>query len=443
MKKLNLFVLFAAVLFSINSFAQCAWTVNPSIQNLSCNGNCDGKIVIVLDNVPAGTTFTFLWSSGETTHYIDKVCDGFYTVTITDDKGCSVTNTYEITAPKPLEVTCEATVPTAPGTLTANVSGGTPPYSFTWNTVPPQYTQTITGVPAGSYTVYVEDANKCAGSSNCKIDEVTIVCGGRTQTMGGWGAVPNGNNPGVYLHAHFAAAFPNGLTIGCNNTFKLTSAQKVTDFLPSGTSPKALPAGNMVDNVGYKNVLAGQLVAATLSIGFDYENPNFSPASITLDNQIITNGVFAGKTVGFLVAEANKKIGGCASPYTYSQLNDALDMVNKNYDDGNVNNGNLECEEKARTMNDVATESTLSYKVYPNPFATMAHLEFSSAKNSHVTVELVDLTGRVVKSLFEGDVMKDAANTLEVNSNELRNGIYIMKIKSNDEIYNQRIYIQK
>src|ERR1043165_4191897 len=53
----------------------------------------------------------------------------------------------------------------------------------------------------------------------------------RTQTQGGWGASPAGNNPGTYLHAHFNATFSGGLTLGCypNNYYiKLTSAQAVT-----------------------------------------------------------------------------------------------------------------------------------------------------------------------------------------------------------------------
>src|SRR5205085_783181 len=58
----------------------------------------------------------------------------------------------------------------------------------------------------------------------------------RTQTPGGWGAKPAGNNPGTYLYAHFAAAFPSGLTVGVtpNYNIKLTSPQAVTNFLPSG-----------------------------------------------------------------------------------------------------------------------------------------------------------------------------------------------------------------
>ncbi len=442
MKKLKLFILAAALFMSFTSYSQCEWSVKASLTNLHCNGNCDGQILIQEDNVPTGTIFTYLWSNGSTANNIDKLCDGSYTLTTTDDKGCGVIETYTITAPKVLEVTCLATVATAPGTLTANVTGGTPPYIYSWNTIPVQTTPTITNVAAGNYQVNVTDSNGCANVSNCKIDASTT-CGGRTQTQGGWGAIPNGGNPGTYLHAHFTAAFPNGVIIGCNNTFKLTSAQAVTDFLPSGTTAKALPVGNMLNNTGYKNVLAGQLLTAVLSVGFDYENANFSPASITLDNQIIQSGLFSGKTVGFLISEANKKIGGCASIYSFTQLNNALDLVNNNYDDGTANNGYLSCSNKARLANEVISENGLSFKLYPNPFSTIANLEFTSSKMSYVTVELFDLTGRMVKSLYAGEVKQDDSKSIAISSNELRNGIYLLKINSDNEVHNQRLIIQK
>jgi hypothetical protein len=47
------------------------------------------------------------------------------------------------------------------GTATVNVIGGTPPYTYLWNTVPTQTTQTATGLTIGSYTVSVTDSLNC------------------------------------------------------------------------------------------------------------------------------------------------------------------------------------------------------------------------------------------------------------------------------------------
>lgn len=186
----------------------------------------------------------------------------------------------------------------------------------------------------GTYSDY------CMQECNTKCD------GLRTQTQGGWGAVPNGNNSGAYLHANFAAAFPAGLTVGCTKTITLTSAQAVTNFLPQGGSPKVLTASYVNPTNSKITVFAGQVVALKLSVGFDEYDANFGAGTDLLKNSVITSGTFQGWTVGQLLAEAEKKLGGCASPYTVSQLNNAVDAVNNNYVDGTADLGYLDCPKK-------------------------------------------------------------------------------------------------
>lgn len=170
--------------------------------------------------------------------------------------------------------------------------------------------------------------------------------GFRSQTQGGWGADPHGNNPGVYLQNNFAGVFPSGLTIGCatGNQLVLTSSSTVNAFLPSGTTPSLLPAGTLTDPGGsYSNVLAGQLVTAVLNLGFDLYDPNFSSNTIHTGDLVITSGTFKGWTINQLIAEANSTIGGCSNTYSASDLNDALTSFNENYDNGTVDNGFTTC----------------------------------------------------------------------------------------------------
>jgi hypothetical protein len=182
------------------------------------------------------------------------------------------------------------------------------------------------------------DIQTAPANASCEIN------GYRSQTQGGWGAQPNGNNPGAYLHAHFAQAFPNGLSIGCNNTLLLTSAQAITAFLPSGSTPSALPAGALVNpGNGYNNVLAGQLVAASLNVGFDAYDENFGTSPAPFSALIVAQGAFQGITVSELLQIANAHIGGCASQYAFSDINAALTALNENFDNGSANNGYFVC----------------------------------------------------------------------------------------------------
>ncbi len=167
--------------------------------------------------------------------------------------------------------------------------------------------------------------------------------GFRSQTQGGWGSSANGDNPGTYRDANFAAAFPNGLTIGCNNTLTLTSSAAVQAFLPSGGQPSVLPNGASID-ADFGNTFAGQLVAATLTLGFDANDPNFSSNNLSIAELIYNTGIFTGMTVGEVVAIANEVIGGCSTEYSPAQLTQGLDLFNQNYVDGTTDNGNFSCE---------------------------------------------------------------------------------------------------
>jgi len=169
----------------------------------------------------------------------------------------------------------------------------------------------------------------------------------RTQTQGGWGASPAGNNPGTYLHAHFNAAFSDGLTLGCypNNYYiRLTSAQAVTNLLPAGGKASVLNA-NATNPSSLKNVLVGQLVALKLSVSFDAADASFGQSSVALGNMIIGSGTFQGYTVAQFLAVAEEVLGGCSKAFTPQQLNETATQINQNFDDGTINSGFLLCPE--------------------------------------------------------------------------------------------------
>lgn len=177
----------------------------------------------------------------------------------------------------------------------------------------------------------------------------TLPCGGfRTQTQGGWGAPAHGNNPGKYVQNNFAAAFPNGLTVGCTYKITLTNAQAVTDYLPGGGTPAVLTT-DYTNPVNLKNNLASQLVTLTLSVQFDLYDSNFSSSSVALRDLVIASGPFKGKTIGALLVEANNLLGGCPSAYTATQISDALTSINENFDDGTKNGGFVVCPDKIIT----------------------------------------------------------------------------------------------
>ena len=99
---------------------------------------------------------------------------GVYNVVVTGADGCTATTQITINGPTAISINIDANNAGCNGGLgsaTANVSGGTPGYSYLWSDG--QVTQTASGLVAGTYTVTITDANGCT-----EIATTTISAGG-------------------------------------------------------------------------------------------------------------------------------------------------------------------------------------------------------------------------------------------------------------------------
>lgn len=318
-----------------------------------------------------------------------------------------------------------------------DITGGSTPYSILWSSG--DNVAYVPGLAPGMYSVTVTGSQGCSNtmSVTTSCDKKKDTCEFRTQTPGGWGAPPRGNNPGAYLHANFADCFPNGLIIGCANTLELTSAQAVTNFLPSGGQTALLPAGNMMNPVGYGNVYAGHLTALSLSVVFDACDPDFSPGSVTLGDAVLLSGMFAGWTVQELLDESNNSIGGCGSNYMAKKLKSALAMVNENFVDGDIDEGNVGCEEG----DPKSLINTTELSVYPNPASDLMTLELMTGSTGLVEVAIVDVTGRVVLPARSISVQADMLKQISLDVSTLQNGTYLITVLAEGSITSKTIMV--
>lgn len=149
----------------------------PISTNMSCNGVCDGTASIL---VGGGTPpYSYFWSpGGQTTQTITGLCKGNYSVLVTDSNGCTTSQNITITEPSPVLANLNATNPfcngTCDGSITANPSGGTAPYRYSWSPGG-QSSQTISNLCSGNYSVVVTDTNGCTGNANVTlVDPFTL-----------------------------------------------------------------------------------------------------------------------------------------------------------------------------------------------------------------------------------------------------------------------------
>lgn len=143
--------------------------------NISCNGFGDGKAWVT----PTSGTgpFTYVWSTtpAQYTDTASNLAAGQYTVTITDQGGCTGTNVINIVEPASLIVRLRADSVSCyggtDGSIRSTVSNGTSPYTFEWNTTPVLTAANLPGMSAGSYTVTVTDAAGCTMSASVDVLE--------------------------------------------------------------------------------------------------------------------------------------------------------------------------------------------------------------------------------------------------------------------------------
>lgn len=139
-------------------------------KNETC-GNLSGEVKILVNG--GMQPYTYSWSNGAATQNIYNLQAGTYSCTITDNSGCSITTgaITLINAPGTLALNnvsvINETCSNGLGSVQLNISGGTLPVSFYWNTG--SVSQNITNVHAGTYSCQVTDSAGCSFAVNATV----------------------------------------------------------------------------------------------------------------------------------------------------------------------------------------------------------------------------------------------------------------------------------
>lgn len=167
---------YSITLYAMDSIGVCGYedtsivviTVGkaPTLAMAGTNFLCNPGVSTATVTATGGIApYTYAWSGGAGNTNVGNITSGgTYTVTVTDATGCVGTNTVLITQPPPLTLTLATTLSTCNmvnGNATANAGGGTPGYSYSWNSSPAQTTAAATGLNGGLYNITVTDANGC------------------------------------------------------------------------------------------------------------------------------------------------------------------------------------------------------------------------------------------------------------------------------------------
>jgi len=196
-------------------------------QAVSCNGAADGKATATAaGGVPP---YSYLWSNGSTVTTVTNLTSGVHNVTVTDSNNCEMAATsITITAPQILV----GTISTQPiscfeandGSLTANPTGGTSPFTFDWSNG--MTGATNSGLTSGTFQVTITDTNGCSTvESSTLTSPLKIIVNTTVTAM----ATCNGNNDGA------ASVSANGGTGMLSYLWSTGAAGTIISNLIAGT----------------------------------------------------------------------------------------------------------------------------------------------------------------------------------------------------------------
>jgi hypothetical protein len=221
--------------------------------DVSCFGGNDGDLTIAVNGGAA--PYSYVWSSGGSGISGANLSAGNYTVTVTDANNCTSTVVAVINEPTALTLIGNdytAHCGQSDGSAEVLVNGGVPVYSYSWSTGT-STNNTISAMPAGSYTVTVTDDNGCTAQTSINIPDETgptlnvaslndVSCNGGADGSIGVATV-NGNAPFSYLWSNGTAAAVNPIlsagtytvtvtdNFGCTSTLQATVAEPAAILL--------------------------------------------------------------------------------------------------------------------------------------------------------------------------------------------------------------------
>ena len=346
-----------------------------SATNTITNPICNGGIGSIASHITGGVPpYTYLWApSGQTTATATGLSAGTYNLSVTDSNGCPFSTSATITEPGAMSVTVSGPsiiCTGSSGTLTANVSGGTSPYSsYVWTPGNLNGSSiTISPASAQTYTVVVTDANGCTASGqiavatgpsmSVSISGAHSICAGLSTTLCASVNGGTGGNQYTWLPGNLTTPC---ITVSPNST--TTYSLQVTDNCSTEASATAtlrvnpLPATAFTANLStgcaplciqfYNTTTLSQGSSATYLWTFGNgdsstaQNPiNCYPSSgrYSVNLTVISDSGCSStlSKVGMITAYAKPAGAFTFSPETPTMLNPTVQFADNSYDQYNI-----------------------------------------------------------------------------------------------------------
>ena len=284
--------------------------IQTASTDVSCNGFADGTATAVMTNGSA--PYTYQWNMGDSTSTVTGLSAGTYYVTIVDAAGCAGNDTVIINEPPALDITSLPTDVSCysfnDGSIFISVTGGTPGYSYLWNTG--DNTAAISSLGSGYYSVTVTDSNSCSTSVDSiyikEPDSLYIYLSNATNPFcynGNDGAISvygmGGTQPYSYTwNTGDSTETLNNLTAG---TYFLTltdinACHDTAEFTLTNPEGMTISADYGVDSIVYQGYINLNVTGGTQPYTYEWSNAatNQNLSGLSSGNYLVTITDFNG-----------------------------------------------------------------------------------------------------------------------------------------------------
>jgi len=372
--------------------------VTITVTDASCSGYDDGSIFVEMNGAKP-FNISLEWGCNKNletestefrtqTAFYSHLFAGFYLITVTDANGCVFIECVEVMEPDPFEVIVETDWTDCyddnAGEATLTIFGGVLPYTLEWPGQDPfeieGNTHTISGLSVGTHIVIITDADNC-------VTEITFT-------------IEDYGYPIVLELEHTDLSCET-----CNDGTIHVS-------ISGGVSPYNIFLHTQCD---LENDLRSDL--PDKSVNAFYTGLQAGWYMITVIDQ---KGCLVAECVYIGVDEFYARSLNCTGQNN-QRLNEQQILHNSNYD----------------------IQNFININAYPNPFQSEVTFEFRIKHNSYVSLELIDINGKLLTVIYSGKVLANENNQIKYTVSSLPEGVYFYRIITANSIHYDRIILKK
>lgn len=380
--------------------------VGFNVQEVSCFGESDGQIEI---NVLTGGTppYEYALNNGnfQPDNFFSGLPEGLYVAMVRDSNGCLYLDDITLSDPAGIQANMQiehSTCGSKNGIVICNPFGGTPPYSFSWNTG--DSTAFISGIEAGTYHVTISDAVGCGGSGIALVENIA-----------GPLVLASIDDVGCY---------------GMNNG-------EIDLSVLEGTAPFQYNWSNGEHTQDLAALSAGSYVVTVIDFNQCSDTKSYTihePPPIEMSSQVGLSGDY-----WFI----NLIVEGGESPYTYEWSNgetteDIFNLTSGTYIVTVTDNQGCEDRQEIE-VGITASQEPLwarSLKLYPLPTREKLHIEINLPLDHTAFLSLYNASGQLV---FPRRALNHRISIIELSA--LPKGLYLAKIESENSLVYRKVIV--